>query len=299
MNHLFLSGCTIALFGLAAAVIGQNAHQKATNAEYAANLSKWRKEQEAGLKADEGFLSVAGLFWLKEGENSLGTDPACAVRLPGGSTIGNAGTLTRHDGHVTLTVQSGVTATVKGQPVTTAELGLDSDRVTIGALRFMVIHRGNRIGVRLWDRNCKGFKEFRGQKWFAPDQKYVVKAKFVPYDPPKSVGITNVIGDTAPVSIVGFVEFTMDGKTCRLDAQGAGAGLFINFRDLTSGDSTYPAGRFLDTGRPVNGEVELDFNRATNPPCAFTAFATCPLPPRQNYLEVGIPAGEKTHHPAE
>jgi len=121
----------------------------------------------------------------------------------------------------------------------------------------------------------------------------------VPYDPPKSVGITNVIGDTAPVSIVGFVEFTMDGKTCRLDAQGAGAGLFINFRDLTSGDSTYPAGRFLDTGRPVNGEVELDFNRATNPPCAFTAFATCPLPPRQNYLEVGIPAGEKTHHPAE
>ncbi len=296
MNHLFLVGCLLGCAALASAGIQQGtAKAKET---YSAELAKWRKQQEVDLKADEGFLSVAGLFWLKEGDNTFGADASCAVKLPTGSTAGVAGILNRHDGQVTLTLNPGVSATLKGQNVTSTPLALDSDRITLGALRFMAIRRGNRIGIRLWDRNCKGYTEFKGLKWYAPNPKCVVKAKFVPYDPPKMVDITNVLGDTQPVPVVGYLEFVLAGKTLRLDAQGTGEGLFINFRDLTSGNETYPAGRFLDAPKPVNGEVLIDFNRATNPPCAFTSFATCPLPPRQNYLPVAITAGEKTHHPA-
>ncbi len=263
---------------------------------YQAELLKWRQQQEADLKADEGFLSVAGLFWLHEGDNSVGSDARCDVRLPA-SAPAQVGKLNRSFGHVTLTVNPGVTATLKGQPVTSAMLTPDSDRVSLGDLKFIVIRRGERTGIRLWDRGCRGFKEFKGCKWFPAAAKYVVQARFVPYDPPKMVPITNVLGDTQPVPVVGYAEFTLDGKTCRLDAEGAGDGLFINFHDQTSGHATYPAGRFLNTGKPVDGQVTLDFNRATNPPCAFTAFATCPLPPRQNFLDVAIPAGEKVHHP--
>lgn len=279
-----------------AAGAAQTTQTQISHKAYAADLSKWRTEEGDGLKADEGFLSVAGLFWLKEGDSSMGSDASCAVRFPEDAPA-IVGSIKRQGSKVTFTADPGVVATLKGQPVSSAEMVLDLDRVTVGALRFMAIQRGQRIGIRLWDRNCAGFKEFKGQKWYAPNMKYVIQAKFTPYSPPKRVGITNVLGDTSPVAIVGYAEFKLDGKTCRLDAQDQGGGLFINFRDLTTGKSTYPAGRFLNTPGPIDGTVILDFNRAINPPCAFTAFATCPLPPRQNYLDVAIPAGEKTHHP--
>lgn len=282
------------LVGLASTAIGQTPGSK----QYSTDLAQWRKAQEHDLTRDEGWLSVAGLFWLKEGDCTIGSSEACAVRLPE-SAPAEVGTLTREGNHVTLTTKVGVVATLKGQKVISQELALDSDRVSIGSLTFMAIHRGSRIGVRLFDKSCKGYKEFKGQNWYAANPKFVLQAKFVPYEPPKSVNITNVIGDTQPVAVVGYVEFTLDGKVCRLDAQGQGGGLFINFRDNTSGKTTYPAGRFLDAPAPVNGMVTIDFNRATNPPCAWTSFATCPLPPRQNFLGVAVPAGEKTHHPVE
>jgi uncharacterized protein (DUF1684 family) len=285
-------------FGLAGSAIGQTGGAK----EYVFELAKWRQSQEDELKADEGFLSVAGLCWLKEGDNSIGTDEASTVRLPAGAGPAHAGVITLHGDKVTMLVNDGVFVQQFGaaSPQTKAfELALDATRAKIGSTTFMAIHRGSRIGIRMWDKSCKGYTEFKGQKWYAPNPRYIVKAKFVPYDPPKMVNITNVLGDVQPVPTVGYVEFTMGGKVCRLDAQGSGSGLFMNFKDLTSGNTTYPAGRFLDSPKPVDGIVMIDFNKATNPPCAFTAFATCPLPPRQNYLEVAIPAGEKTHHPVE
>jgi lysophospholipase L1-like esterase len=128
---------------------------------------------------------------------------------------------------------------------------------------------------------------------------YLVKAKFIPYETPKKVGIANITGDVDEATVPGYVTFTMDGQECRLEAQSEGDGLFINFKDRTNGDVTYPPGRFLDAPKPENGVVYLDFNQAYNPPCAFTAFATCPLPPPQNFLKVAIPAGEKKYHVSE
>ena len=275
--------------------------------DYLEQLAKWRTQQQVDLVRPEGFLSVAGLVWIKDGDSTVGSDPSCTVRLSP-SVPAHIGTFKKLGGFITFSAESGVTVTTTGAETKihldpaegkkTVNIQSDSTRINTQGVTFMVITRGARVGVRVFDPNCKGFKEFKGQKWFKANPKFVIQAKFVPYDPPKTVGISNVLGDVTPVPIVGYAEFTIDGRICRLDAQGQGGGLFINFRDLTSGKTTYPAGRFLDAPKPENGKVTLDFNRATNPPCAFTTFATCPLPPRSNYLQVSIPAGEKTHHPA-
>jgi len=304
MNSVALGAGIMVLLGLVSPIFAMG--QAPDSTEYLEQLAKWRKEQEFELTQPEGFLSVAGLVWLKDGESTIGSDPTCTVRLSS-AVPARVGTLKKLGGLLSFSAESEVTITAPGadskillnpaEGKKTVDMQSDSTRVSIRGVTFMVITRGTRVGVRVFDQNCKGFKEFKGQKWYAGDPKFVVEAKFVPYDPPKTVGITNVLGDVTPVPIIGYAEFTLDGKTCRLDAQGQGRGLFINFRDLTSGKTTYPAGRFLDAPKPVNGRVTLDFNRAINPPCAFTTFATCPLPPRSNYLDVSIPAGEKTHHP--
>ncbi|MDR3692191.1 MAG: DUF1684 domain-containing protein [Fimbriimonas sp.] len=270
-----------------------------SGALYRDNIAKWRKGVEADLLTDEGWLSVAGLFWLQDGETTLGTDSNCGIVFPTGSAPGKVGTLTNSGGKVSFTVETGATATINGQAIDSRTLAPDSDRVQTGSVTWMVIRRGNRIGVRLFDKNSKGRREFKGCKWYPVDLRYRIMASYTAYPVPQEMPITNVLGDTQPVLNPGYVTFAIKGKEFRLEAQAAGNGFFFNFKDLTSGNETYPAGRFLDAPGPVNGKVLLDFNRATNPPCAFTAYATCPLPPRSNYLEVRIPAGEKTHHPAE
>ena len=273
---------------------------------YLEDLEKWRAEQTAELKGDEGFLSVSGLFWLKEGDNTIGSDESNSIKLTKPvpahlgilKRLGNIVNLVLEDGAGVTLRESGRTQEVNGsRGQSLIPLKSDSTRVALGSLSFMVITRGQRVGVRVFDKACPGYLAFQGQKWFEPDLNYRIRAKFVPYNPPKTVNITNVLGDTTPVKIIGYAEFALEGRIVQLDAQRAGEGLFINFRDLTSGKETYPAGRFLDTAAPHDGFVVLDFNRATNPPCAFTAFATCPLPPKSNYLNSRIPAGEKTHHP--
>ncbi len=274
------------------------AFQAETPAAYRERISKWRASQEAALKADEGWLSVAGLTWLKEGVSSLGSDVSSLVRLPA-SVPARVGTLSLQNGQVTLSVADGVSASFKGKPVSTLAMKSDDDRVTVGAVKFMVIRRGQRIGIRVFDNDSKGLKEFAGMKWYPVADNYRVVADFVPYNPPKKIAITNVLGDTRIADSPGYASFTLGGKKCRLDAEPAGAGLFFNFQDKTSGDTTYPAGRFLDAPGAKDGHVILDFNQAVNPPCAFTAFATCPLPPAGNRLDVAVKAGEKVHHPAE
>jgi len=280
--------------------LGQRPDAAVEDSAYIERIAQWRKDQEMNLKAAGGWLSVAGLYWLKEGKNTLGTAASNDIVLPVGSAPAAVGVATLHQGKATLQLAEGVVATVKGTRITTLEMRSDAaglpDRVVIGALTLTIIQRGTRIGIRLYDDNARSRKEFSGLKWYPIDPAYRIQARFVPYDPPKTVPITNVIGDTADTVSHGYVTFSVNGKELRLDTQTQGDGLFINFRDLTTGKTTYPAGRFLDAPKPENGQVVLDFNQAYNPPCAFTAFATCPLPPRQNYLSVSIPAGEKTHH---
>lgn len=267
--------------------------------EYTASLLKWRAEQEEYLLRPRGWLSVAGLYWLKEGENSIGSKPGSNVLLPERAP-NSIGVLVRSGRAVNIAVIKGSGVTVNGLEVTNSALRPDTapeiDRVLVGDIEFNIIERGDRIGVRLYDPECKFRIGFKGLTWYEASMNHRIEAKFVPYDPPKPMRILNVLGDTRETVSPGYAEFVVDGVTCRLDAEASGEELFFNFKDLTSGKETYAAGRFLDASAPKDGKVILDFNRATNPPCAFTEFATCPLPPAGNILKVAITAGEKNYH---
>ncbi|MDQ6701511.1 MAG: DUF1684 domain-containing protein [Acidobacteriota bacterium] len=256
----------------------------AASGDYPAAMGKWRQEYEARLKADDGWLSVAGLFWLHEGSNRVGSDPASDIVLPK-SAPRNAGVIEFHAefhaGH----------ARFRGK-----ELKADVDIEKIGNLQLQVIKRGERYGVRLRDPDSAARRNFSALQWFPVNEKYRVKAKFVPNEPPKMIPITNILGDTEPEKCPGYVEFTLEGHSYRLEPVIEEPNeLFFIFRDLTSERESYGSGRFLKSEMPKNGAVILDFNQAYNPPCAFTAFATCPLPPRQNRLSLRIEAGEKRY----
>lgn len=274
---------------------------QAPGTNYKTEVAQWRAQQESDLLQDEGWLSVAGLVWLDQGDNSLGSAKTCKVVLPSPAPL-NLGNLNRNGDEVTLDVTAGGNVTIDGKTVTSADMDSDDSgkpvKAHVGPITFTIIKRGKRIGVRIYDNNSSGRQHFTGMHWYPTDTHYLVKAKYTAYDPPRQIPITNVLGDTSMNPNPGYVEFTLDGKPCRLEAQTEDSGLFFNFQDGTTGRTTYAAGRFLDAPKPVGGYVMLDFNEATNPPCAFTRFATCPLPPKGNKLKVAIKAGEKMYKAA-
>lgn len=266
---------------------------------YADGIRKWRQEQEDHLKVERGWLSVAGLFWLSDGANSVGSDPSSKVRLPAGSPA-NLGTIQFQGGTARFTATEGADVRVNGLPASPNQvLKSDAqgapDKLTIGSITLTVIQRGARTGIRMYDQNAKTLREFTGRKWYDVDPKFHVRATYTPYLPPKDMPITNILGDTSIEKCVGYVTFVLGGKKLTLQALDEGDVLFFNIRDKTSGETTYTAGRFLYTSKPKNGYVDLDFNRAENPPCAFTTFATCPLPPKENILPIAVTAGEKKY----
>ena len=268
---------------------------------YRQKLEKWRAEKEAELKSDNGWLTVAGLFWLKEGVNRFGTAASNEIVLPEGSAPAHAGEFEFHAGKTTLRVKNGVEATSGGKTVTTIELKHDEkqkpDIINIGSLSLNVIKRGERYGVRVKDKNSKQRREFTGLRWFDIKESYRIAATFVRYDKPKEIEIPNILGDVNRMPSPGYVTFKLDGKEYRLDPVLEDKDkLFFIFSDSTSGKTTYGAGRFLYADLPEGETVVLDFNQAVNPPCAFTTFATCPLPPPQNRLRVAIEAGELNYH---
>lgn len=264
---------------------------------YRAEIEKYRKDRIAELTAPNGWLAVQGLFWLHDGANPAGSDPASEIKLPP-RTPKKAGVFTLKDKTVTFTPEPGTAVTSAGKPVETftfdPQKGEDS-AVTINGVTLFVIRRSDKIGVRMLDPESDARKHFDGLKYFPLDATYRVKAKFIPYEKRKTVQVPNVLGQLVPMESPGRVEFTLDGKPYSLEPVYETAkheDLFFIFKDLTSRTETYAAGRFLHTPLPKDGVVDLDFNRAYNPPCAFTDFATCPLPVKENQLQVRIPAGE-------
>jgi uncharacterized protein (DUF1684 family) len=192
---------------------------------------------------------------------------------------------------------------VNGKPATTAFLRCDTDpggpdSLTAGGLTMFVIHRGQRYAVRLKDKNSEFRQAFTGLHWFPVREDYRIVARFVPYDAPHKIAIPNILGETEEEPSPGYAVFTLHGHSYRLDPVLEDDQLFFIFRDQTSGKETYGSGRFLYATMPKEGKVVLDFNKAYNPPCAFTPFATCPLPPKENRLAVRIEAGELNygHH---
>jgi uncharacterized protein (DUF1684 family) len=276
----------------------------AQEAGYRSDVERWRAQREERLKADGGWLTVTGLFWLKEGVNAFGSAPANDIVLPAGIP-GRAGVFELRQGKVTVRLQPSVTAAVGGQPFVSREMKTDRggtpDVLTIARLSMHVIERGQRFGVRLKDLDSAARRDFSGLTWFPVDESYRVTARFVPYAPPRPLAVPNILGEIEEMRSPGYAVFTLQGTEVRLEPvlETAGATeLFFIFRDSTAGKETYPAGRFLYSSLPRDGTVVLDFNKAYNPPCAFTHFATCPLPPKGNKLELRIAAGEKDygHH---
>ena len=286
----------LVLSGIAPAA--DKAASSSVDPAYRQSFDKWKSELVDDLKQE--WLPLAGLFWLKPGENTFGTDPKNAVVFPKGRA--HAGTFALRGKTVAATFSPDSTAIIAGKPVTTAELQPDTSGeatvVEMGNLRFHVIVRGERVGIRLKDLDSDAVRQYLGPQFFPLDMSYRVIATWLPSDGKQTVDVPNVLGDVTATPVAGTAVFRMNGQELRLTDLGGDAskGLFFVFSDPTSKTDTYPGGRFLKTGPVANGTVLLDFNRAYNPPCAVTAYATCPLAPKENRLSVAISAGQEYDH---
>lgn len=287
--------------------------QSPSDASWLTNLKAWRAQREAEISAPDGWLSLAGLTWLKTGVNSLGSAPGNSVRLPAsapahlalltimGKTPQTASiqllapqggfpsglTLDGHAPH------EGVLRTSDAHPAT----------LELGGLSLVLLARGDRFVLRIKDAASPARAAFRGLHWYAPDPAFRVTARWIPYHPARVESIATVIGTTLQMPAPGVAEFLLDGKVYLLEPVLEGGDrthLFFILRDETSKTATYGGGRFLLTGLPDHGldqpgSLDLDFNRLYNPPCAYTNYATCPLPPEKNILPTAIPAGEQRY----
>lgn len=262
----------------------------------------WRDRRLERLMADDGWLTLAGLFWLSPGLNRIGSAPDNEVRLSEGSAPPRVGSLLLEGDRVTLEVLPGVTVTCDGQPVDRRGLATDAsdrpDMLALGDLRFLIIKRSKGYAVRLRDLKAATRREFAGIDSWPLDPDWRFEARVIPYEPPKPIAIPNILGTIDTMLCPCALEFDRDGRRFRVEPvqeDPESAELFLIFKDATSGTESYPPGRFLYTPAPRDGRVVLDFNRAYNPPCAFTPFATCPLPPPQNVLPIAVRAGEKLY----
>lgn len=269
--------------------------------DYEAEVRAWHEKRIANLTSEEGWLSLVGLHWLKEGDNTFGSAANNALVFPAG-TPGRIGTFTQKDGKVVVKLQPNVSLTLRGQPFTGGELHSDTsgqqpDVLSLGTLRFYVIRRGERFGIRVKDTESPARKKFHGIPTYPVSAAWRIEGRFEPAPTPRKTSVPNVLGLVEEMDSPGTIVFTVNGQEYRLDpVQEPGSDqLFIIFADQTNRTETYGAGRFLYAAPPKDGKVVLDFNRAYNPPCAFSSYATCPLPPPQNRLKLRVEAGEKRY----
>ena len=295
-KFMLLVAVVMVLLGSAVLVVNVSGSSPATpDAAYVQSFEKWKAEQIDDLK--QNWLPLAGLYWLKQGVNNFGTAPENAVVFPKGPA--HAGEFDLEGKDVTIRLLPDAHATLAGAPLTTAKLAPDisghASLVEMSTLRFHVIMRGERVGIRVKDLESPSVANFKGLIFYPLDLNYRVTATWEPADGKKTIDVPNVLGDVTSVPVAGTVVFKINGQEQRLTALGGdpSTGLSFVFNDLTAKSDTYPGGRFLDSEPVTNGTVILDFNRAYNPPCAVTPYATCPLAPRENRLAVAIPAGEK------
>ncbi|WP_407653801.1 DUF1684 domain-containing protein [Archangium lipolyticum] len=266
-----------------------------------AETRAWHQKRVANLTSEDGWLTLVGLHWLKEGDNRFGSAAENDLVFPAG-TPERIGTLTLKGGKVTLAVQPGIPLTRSGQPFTGGELRTDAngqqpDVLSLGTLRFFAIRRGEHIGIRVKDTEAQARKQFHGIPTWPVNAAWRVEGRFEPATTPRKMSVPTVLGTVDEMSSPGTIVFTVNGQEYRLDpVQEPGEDkLFIIFADPTNRTESYGAGRFLYADAPKDGKVVLDFNRAYNPPCAFSPYATCPLPPPQNRLKVRVEAGEKRY----
>ena len=265
---------------------------------YIARIEQWRQQREADLRAPDGWLSLAGLFMLAEGRHTIGSAAENDIRLPTGAPA-HVGEIVFQSGNAVLAVTAAAPVQVDGVPARTVAL-IDNGNhrrptlVTTGSVTFFIHKFGDQHAVRVKDSSNPAIQSFGGRRWFAIKPAYRVAGKFTPFDAINEVPIGTVANTTSVYRSAGAVAFTLHGQPLRLlAASGAAARqLFIVLRDATAGHETYAAARFLTVDIAGDGSVDIDFNKLYNPPCAFTPYATCPLPPAANILPVRIEAGE-------
>ena len=264
-------------------------------ADHNKDVEVWYAKRIEDLKGHDGWLNLAGLFWLNDGINSFGSDPANDIVFPSGKIAAEAGYFFVKGQQVTMTPGPGMDLkeTIIFHPDSTRAITVEHN-----SLEWFVIRRDGKLGIRLRDMESENIRSFQGIGRYPVDYSWRIKARFEPPIDDETIEITNVLGQTTAIPLAGTCVFEVDGKEQRLAATSEGDKLFVVFGDATNGKETYGAGRFIYLDRPDSTGVVIDFNKSYNPPCAFTEFATCPLPPKQNVLSISIPAGEKNyeHH---
>lgn len=278
--------------------------KKIDRSTYSITMEAWKKQRIEGLKAPNGWLSLAGLFWLKSGEQTFGSANGCKLKFPD-TAPQLMGHFTLRNDSVWIAPAPGISLIVGEKPFTETLLLWPTTTGSMPTLHYQtfdwtLIKRGDLIGVRLWDRAHPAIAQFTGIEYFPLNEKWIIPAQFTPAQAGKTILLDNVLGMKIDQAVEGTLVFSIKGKTYRIEALDGGEDeLFLIFSDKTTGGSTYGGGRYLYVPRPdARGQVLIDFNKATNPPCAFTTFATCLLPPPQHFIEVDIEAGEKNwgHH---
>jgi len=279
-THFLLFAAALA----ALPVLGQPGRDPTQDPAYVKQVLDWRAKVETSLRRDNGWLTLAGRYVLKPGENTFGTGAKNDVVFPKGLGPAGMGSVFVEPGRVRVKL---------------VEMGTDPsnrDWVSMGRAAFHFIERDGRYVLRLADNESEVRKKFQGRVWYDVSENYRVRARYVKYEPQRKVQIVNVIDEVSDEPVPGYVEFDLLGRPYRLDVIGDDDdGLFFIFKDPTAGGTTYGSGRFLHVDKkPKDGETfTMDLNRAYNPPCAFSEFTTCPLPPKQNILKVKVEAGEK------
>lgn len=265
-------------------------------------IEDFRARREASIRSEYGWLSLAGLFWLNKGENTVGNGEEKHIQLPERAPA-RTGVFTMNDEGVTFTPQPGVNVRLNHAPLISTSPPLKTDAsgqdfMHIGDVQMVMIERAGELAIRVWDPQSPVRLNFAGNVWYEPDERFRVRAKVEPFASPKRVTVLDSMGIERPGELHAALTFELDGQQHRLEAEERDDGTYyIIFRDATAGKTTYGAGRYLTSEVAKDGEVVVDFNVAYNPPCAFTKFATCPLPLPQNILPIRIEAGEKFSSP--
>jgi uncharacterized protein (DUF1684 family) len=266
------------------------------NEGYEMSVVKWRQEVDNNLRRENGWLALAGLFWLRRGTNLIGSDPDCDILLPKRAPA-RLGTFEFDGDNVRLDIESDLRVEVNGVAAKSALLDADQEDVpsfiSFNDMRMVVVRRSKGVGIRVWDNTRPERRLFPTREWYPVKKEFRVPATFTLYETPKIVKMPDILGAVRDEPMQGYVSFELGGQRYELIvAEEPDRRLFVQFMDLTNTNLTYPSGRYHYTDAPENGKVFLDFNKAYSPPCAFTEYATCTFPPQENHLNIRIEAGE-------
>jgi uncharacterized protein len=266
------------------------------NEEYIQGITKWRQEMDANLRRENGWLALAGLYWLRKGTNLIGSDSEADILLPARSPA-RLGTFEFDGNNVTLNVEDSTPVEVNGTPAQNVLLDADQEDVpsfvTFDDIRMVVVRRSKGVGIRVWDNSREQRRTFPSRQWYPVKPELRVPAIYNRYEIPKIVKMPDILGAVLDEPMQGFVSFELNGQVHELIVEELpDRRLFIQFMDKTNGNPTYPSGRYHYADAHLNGRTFLDFNKAYSPPCAFTDYATCTFPPQENHLNVAIEAGE-------